>query len=293
MPSRSVLHLAFVTSADLPGIHADDVGLAASLRRLHVEPTACIWSDPGVDWSRFDAVLIRTTWDYFKRYPEFLQWLDALPVPAINNAQLLRWNSDKRYLLQLEQLGVAIIPTRVVAGRELARALSPMSGHEVVLKPTVSGGGWHTVRGTVGDPGFEQAVATLPEAFDYLLQPFVPEVVSDGEWSLLFFDGRFSHAVLKRAAPGDYRVQAIFGGSEEALAPSPAILAGAERALQAVAAIGHPDHAYARVDGVVVGGRFLVMELEMIEPYLFLAHCPPAAERLADMLRRRLDGRGG
>jgi glutathione synthase/RimK-type ligase-like ATP-grasp enzyme len=290
MSVQPLYQLAFATSAELPDIHADDAQLAATLRHLDVQPTACVWSDPAVDWERFDAVLIRTTWDYFKRYPEFLRWLASLPSPAINNAALLRWNSDKRYLLQIERLGVEIIPTRVVPGSELAAALSAMPGQQVVVKPAVSGGSWHTLRGSVGDLMFEEALAMLPAEFDYLLQPFVPEVVTDGEWSLLYFDGVFSHAVLKRAAPGDYRVQALFGGSEEALPPSAAMLASAERALQAVAALGHPDHAYVRVDGVMVDGRFLLMELEMIEPYVFMAHCPDAARRLAANLRRRLDG---
>ena len=285
--------LAIATSAQIPGIHADDAHLAQALKRLGVEPTVCVWNDPDVEWSRFDAVLIRTTWDYFKLFPAFKVWLDQLPVPTINNAPLLRWNSDKRYLLELAPLGVDIIPTRLASGPELIAVLSAMRGQEVVIKPTVSGGAWHTVRGVAGEPEFEHALTQLPAQFEYLVQPFVPEVVADGEWSLLYFDGKYSHAILKRAASGDYRVQAMFGGSEEAIEPSAEIVASAELALQAVAAIGHPDHAYVRVDGVVVDGRFLLMELEMIEPHLFLAHRPDAAERFAGNLRKRLEALRG
>jgi len=280
--------LALATSAQIPAIHADDAHLAASLIRLGVEPTPCIWSDPAVDWSRFDAVLIRTPWDYFQRFAEFTAWLDRLPIPTINAMPVLHWNADKRYLLELETLGVDIIPTRLVQGRELVAELASMAGKEIVIKPTVSGGAWHTVRGVAGEPDFMQAVAQLPVAFAYLIQPFVPEVVADGEWSLLYFDGHYSHAIKKRAAAGDYRVQALFGGSEEVIEPSTSIIASAEKALRAVATLGHADHAYVRVDGVVVDGRFLLMELEMIEPHLFLAHCPEAAERFASNLLRRL-----
>ncbi len=290
---KPAYQLAIATSAQIPGIHADDAHLAESLTCLGVEPTVCIWNDLAVDWSRFDAVLIRTTWDYFKLYPAFKVWLDQLPIPSINNAPLLRWNSDKRYLLELAPLGVDIIPTRLASGHDLAEALSAMRGQEVVIKPTVSGGAWHTVRGVVGDAAFEQAVAQLPAEFEYLVQPFVPEIVADGEWSLLYFDGQYSHAILKRAASGDYRVQAMFGGSEEAIEPSAEIIASAERALRAVAALGHADHAYVRVDGVAVDGRFLLMELEMIEPHLFLSHRPAAAEQFASNLRRRLEALGG
>lgn len=283
--------LALATCAHLPGIHPDDAHLAGALTRLGIEPVACTWSDPSVDWSGFDAVLIRTTWDYFQRYDEFLRWLDCLPVPTINAPALLRWNCDKRYLLELAQLGVDIVPGRIASAKGLSAILAGMTGLDLVVKPTVSGGAWNTVRGVAGDSDFEHAVASLPPTHDYLVQAFVPEIARDGEWSLLFFDGRFSHAVLKRAATGEFRVQTQFGGSIEQVEPDAAMLASARQTLAAVAALGHSDHAYARVDGVVVQGRFRLMELEMIEPALFLAQRPDAAERFAGCLRQRLDRR--
>jgi glutathione synthase/RimK-type ligase-like ATP-grasp enzyme len=253
-----------------------------------VEPVACVWNDPAVDWSGFDAVLIRTTWDYFQRYDEFLQWLERLPVPTINERALLRWNSDKRYLLELSQQGVDIVPARVVSAGQLLELLDGMAGADVVVKPTVSGGAWNTVRGIAGDAGFTREVAALPSSHDYLVQAFVPEIASNGEWSLLFFDGSFSHAVLKRASSGEFRVQSQFGGSVEAVEPDASILASAQQALAAVATLGYPDHAYARVDGVVIDGRFRLMELEMIEPALFLAGRPDAAERFAAKIENRV-----
>jgi glutathione synthase/RimK-type ligase-like ATP-grasp enzyme len=289
MSIQPAYRLALATSAIIPGIHPDDVHLATSLKRLGIEPIACVWNDPSVDWSRFDAVLMRTTWDYFKHYAAFKQWLDQLPIPTINDKQLLHWNSEKRYLLELERLGVDIIPTQIAAAHGLHEMLAAMSGREVVVKPTVSGAAWHTVRGFVGDDVFDRAVAQLPRELDYLVQPFVPEIVSEGEWSVIFFDGRYSHAVIKRAATGDYRVQADYGGSADPVEPAPAIIASAQRALSAAAAIGHPDHAYVRVDGVMVDGRFLLMELEMIEPSLHLTGRPDAAERFASNVRQRVE----
>jgi len=288
MSMQTTHRLALATCAHLPGIHPDDVHLASALARLGIEPVACTWDDPAVDWSRFDAVLIRTTWDYFQRYEAFLQWLERLSVPTINEQALLRWNSDKRYLLELSQLGVDIVPARVVSAGNLRDLLAGMAGDDVVVKPTVSGGAWNTVRGIAGDASFEHAVAALPTTYDYLVQAFVPEVASAGEWSLLFFDGVFSHAILKRAASGEFRVQSQFGGSVEPIEPDAGILASAQKALAAVAKLGYPDHAYARVDGVMIDGRFRLMELEMIEPALFLAGRPDAAERFAANLRRRL-----
>ena len=277
--------LALATCAHLPGVHPDDVHLADSLAKLGIEPVACIWSDPDVDWSGFDAVLIRTTWDYFQRYEEFLQWLDQLPVPTINARELLRWNSDKRYLLELAGRGVDIVPAQVARHAELPTLLARMRGQELVVKPTVSGGAWNTVRGIAGEAAFEQAVAQLPAGYHYIVQDFVPEVARDGEWSLLFFGGEYSHAILKRAASGEFRVQSQFGGSVDAREPTVDMLASARQALEATAALGYKDWAYARVDGVVVDGRFRLMELEMIEPALFLAQRPDAAERFAKQLQ--------
>ena len=289
MSVANPVRLALATCAHLPGVHPDDVQLASSLSALGIEPVAVDWADPAVDWHGFDAVLIRTTWDYFQRYGEFLRWLDALPVPTINAVPLLRWNSDKRYLLELERLGVDIVPARVASLAALPGLLAGMSGQDLVVKPTVSGGAWNTVRGIAGDATFERAVSALPADCEYIVQAFVPEVARDGEWSLLFFDGEFSHAVLKRASSGEFRVQSQFGGSVDPLEPDAQMLASARQVLGAVAALGFADHAYARVDGVVVDGRFRLMELEMIEPALFLSQRPDAAGRFARQLRTRLD----
>ncbi|WP_445146526.1 ATP-grasp domain-containing protein [Dyella sp. Tek66A03] len=288
MSESPIRRLAIATSVIVPGIHPDDAHLAVSLQRLGIEPTACVWNDPDVNWSHFDAVLMRSTWDYFKHYPAFRQWLDQLPVPTINNKALLRWNSDKRYLLELAAQGIEIIPTQIVPASQLQQTLASMPVQQVVVKPTVSGTARHTARGRSDDVAFNQIVAQLPLEFDYLIQPYVPEVVSDGEWSLLFFDGEFSHAVIKRPAAGDYRVQSEFGGTAQAIEPDEALIATAKRALAAAAAIGHADIAYARVDGVISQDRFLLMELEMIEPFLHFEGRHEAAERFAANLRKRL-----
>ncbi|GGA50400.1 ATP-grasp domain-containing protein [Dyella nitratireducens] len=283
--------LAIASSREFSSIHMDDVYLVAVLELLGIEPTVCVWNDPDVDWTAFDAVLIRTIWDYFEHYAAFLAWthtLDRLGVTVINDTKMLRWNGDKRYLLDLERQGVPIIPTRVAHGDALHAVLTSMADQDVVTKPTVSGGAWHTVRGKVGTVDFEQALARLPKQLDYLVQPFVPEVASHGEWSLLYFGGAYSHAVLKRPTSGDYRVQEQHGGIIKPATPDDAMVAAGSRTLAAVAALGHQAPIYARVDGVAVDGQFLMMELEVIEPSLFLAERPDAAERFARLLLERL-----
>ena len=290
--SRVTRRLALATAADHPSIQPDDAHLAATLTRLGIEPISCVWNDPAVDWSAFDAVLIRTIWDYFKHPAAFATWLDRLDrlgVPTINDSRLLRWNSNKRYLFDLADHGVAIIPTRLTPGTDLASVLVSMPAQQVVIKPTVSGGAWQTLRGRVGDAAFAQEVTMLPAGLDYLVQPFVPEIVDAGEWSLLYFSGKFSHGVLKRPAPGDYRVQSEHGGTTVAAEPDAATMVAADKALAAVGAVGYAEPAYARVDGVICDGRFLLMELELIEPFFFLAEQPRSAERFAQQLVSQID----
>ncbi|MEO8748377.1 MAG: hypothetical protein ABI379_12080 [Rhodanobacter sp.] len=276
--------LAFATSAGLPSIQPDDAHLAQVLDDLGLHPVSCVWNDPSVDWSTFDAVLIRTIWDYFQYYPAFLAWLDRLDelgIRTINDSALLRWNSDKRYLLDLAEHGAAVIPSRFADADELDGVMAAMRGQQVVIKPTVSGGAWHTLCGVAGDATLTSAMAGLPAERGYLVQPFVAEIVSAGEWSLVYVGGSYSHAVLKHPSAGDYRVQEEHGGTVTLIEPDSTIRAAAARVLEAVAALGHGKHAYARIDGVASAGQFLMMELELLEPCLFLAGFPAAAERLA------------
>lgn len=283
--------LAVATYALSPGINNDDKLLIECLQARGIASTPVVWNDPAADWSGFDAILIRSIWDYYEFYPAFLEWLtrlDQLGVPTINSTSLLRWNSDKRYLLQLPALGVAIIPTQVATANELPNVLASVQGMQVVLKPTVSGSAWHTVRGVVGSAHFNAAVTALPASFDYLVQPFIPEIESDGEWSMLFFDNVYSHAVRKWPAPNDYRVQSEFGGSVERVTPDNSMLVCAQKALAAVQTLGYRDGCYARIDGVRSGSQFLIMEIEMIEPFLFLTGADGSSERFAEVIARRL-----
>ncbi|RUL76636.1 ATP-grasp domain-containing protein [Dyella choica] len=290
MPTQP-FRLAIASSRQYSSLHEDDLHLATMLERVGMKSTVCVWNDPELDWTAYDAVLVRTIWDYYEHYPAFLAWthtLDRLGITVINDTGMLRWNSDKHYLLDLQRQGVPIIPTRAASGVALHEMLSAMDAREIVIKPTVSGGAWHTVRGRIGSADFEQALAQLPQRLDYLVQPFVPEIASNGEWSLLYFGGEFSHAVLKRPMSGDYRVQVEHGGSITPAMPDQAMLNAGGKILAAVGALGHQQPLYARVDGVVANGQFLTMELELIEPSLFLADRPDATERFAHLLLEQL-----
>jgi glutathione synthase/RimK-type ligase-like ATP-grasp enzyme len=278
--------VALATSADHPELHEHDLPLVDALRAAGLDPVAEVWTDPSVDWSAYDAVLLRSVWDYHVRYDEFTEWLglvDKGGVPVINNSDLVRWNGDKRYLVELRERGVPIVPSQIAAGACLREVVAGLDGQEIVIKPTVSASARHTVRGIAGSDELSRAMDHLPDTV-YLVQPFVHEIVTDGEWSLMFIDGEFTHAVVKRPAAGDYRVQLMFGGVSVLADPSPDVLESARAALEAASA----GTLYARVDGVVVNGRFLLMELELIEPYLFLPEFPAAAHKLAAAVADRV-----
>lgn len=278
--------IALATSAEYAELHPDERPLLDALRAAGLDPVVEVWTDPSVDWSAYDAVLLRTVWDYFWLYAEFTEWLaqlDKAGVPVLNSTDQVRWNSDKQYLLELRERGVAIVPSQIAAGACLREVVAGLTGQQIVVKPTVGGNALHTVRGVAGSPEFEQALSDLPDVV-YLVQPFVPEIQSDGEWSLLFFNGEFSHAVVKRPAAGDYRVQESYGGQMTPTDPPTAVLESAQAALAA----SGPTPTYARVDGVVVNDRFLLMEIELIEPYLFLPQSPDAASKLATAVAARV-----
>ncbi|GAA1625407.1 ATP-grasp domain-containing protein [Georgenia ruanii] len=238
---------------------------------------------PGTDWAAAPLTVVRSPWDYITRCAEFLAWAGAVAERSalVNPAQVLGWNAHKGYLADLAAAGVPVVPTMHVPARtaELGAVLGRFDG-EVVLKPAVSAGAAGVLRVPADAPGALEHLAGLTTAGDALVQPFVPAVVERGETSLVFFGGAYSHAVRKVPAAGDYRVQGHHGGQTRAVEPTAAELAVAAHALAAVPG----EAAYARVDLVDLDGAPALMELELIEPDLFLTHAPGAAGRFADHL---------
>jgi glutathione synthase/RimK-type ligase-like ATP-grasp enzyme len=252
-----------------------------------------IWNDPAVNWQDFDMVLLRSTWDYYMRPGEFLAWLDDLPVPVWNPPELVRWNYHKKYLLELAANGFKVVPTHLIdrgSSADLASILRENDWQEAVIKPAIANSAFNTFRVDAQNLAFVQTQLTqsLPR-MDMLIQPFVPHITS-GEWSLIFFrealgDIRFSHAVLKLPAEGDMRVQAEFGGQTFAQKPPASLVHDAHKLLESV----RYPWLYARVDGVAADERLLLMELELIEPEIFLEHHPTAADTFTQVLKGYLD----
>ena len=283
--------VALATQAALPDLSADDRLLVPALAARGVHATAAVWSDPSVDWTIFDAVAIRSCWDYHLRHDEFLAWvaqLERAGVALWNPPAVIRWNAEKGYLRDLGERGVRIVPTRWIERGSTATlydVLHDAGWDAAVVKPAISASAhetWRTSRDAAARD--ERRFRALVDHGRVLVQPFMEAVVAAGEWSLVFIGGELSHAMLKRARSGDFRVQSEHGGSATRGNPGARVVEQARRALHA----GASDSLYARVDGCVVDDEFVLMELELIEPLLFLAEHPEAPARFASALVERM-----
>ncbi|MFI5242368.1 MAG: RimK family alpha-L-glutamate ligase, partial [Gemmatimonadales bacterium] len=279
--AKDPVRVALVTYSGKPALTPDDGALRDALAALGAQVEACPW-DGDASWASFDRIVLRSCWNFHHRPREFVRWVSnigaSLPGRLRNSAALATWSVDKRYLRDLGARGVCIVPTAWVApdaGRPAPTLASIIASHRatdgVVVKPAISATAHDTWRvgahdAAVHEERFAELVARSHAGV--MVQPFVPEIL-DGEWSQIFLGGEYSHAVIKKAASGDFRVQHDFGGTVEARRPGAALVADARSALHAAAeATGTrvEEILYARVDGVERDGRLVLMELELIEP---------------------------
>ncbi|MGH7336344.1 MAG: ATP-grasp domain-containing protein [Myxococcota bacterium] len=284
--------VALVTYRALPELDADDRPLAAALRAAGVEVAIVAWDDPGFDWAAARLVVLRNPWDYFHRLDEFLAWAERVSrvTTLVNPLAALRWNLHKGYLVELAERGAPVVPTLLLARGEsfdIARTVAERGWRDFVLKPAVSADSWETHRLGAGQLDVAQAHVDrlLPER-DLLVQPFLDAVEAHGERCLIHVDGRYSHAVRKNALTQGGRWAGLPEGT-----PVEADADEREAAARVLAACPLGDLLYARVDLVRdAGGKPLLLELELVEPTLFVADQPAGLERLVAALRRRLHG---
>lgn len=284
------MYVALATAAELDISDQDEHLLEPALISAGMQAQIRFWDDPTVDWSDFDAVVIRSTWDYVAKYPAFLAWIDHVASVArlFNPPEVLRWNLHKGYLIELEDRGVPIVPTAWLGkgdGIDLADIGASRGWKDVVVKPAIDAGARGLFRVT-GDLEAGQAqLDALLATDDVMVQEFQTGLIDHGELSIVCLDGEFSHAVRKRAKPGDVRIQIEYGGTYTPEEPDDATCGLAEWIVQAT---GH-DLLYARVDLVpAVDGSWQLGELELAEPALYLRWAPGSADRMAEAIRRRL-----
>ncbi len=265
----------------------EDRILTGALEKRGLKVTRTNWDNPDFNWAETKYVMFRTPWDYFNRYDEFAVWLESAGkvTKFINPIENINWNIDKHYMLDLEKSGINIPPTVFIEpgdSRTLTEITNELNWSEFILKPAISGGAWHTYRLDNGSiPGHEAVFKELVKERSMLVQEYQTSISTKGEVSYMVFGGKFTHAVIKKAKAGDFRVQDNFGGTVHDYSPSTSEIEFAELVVER----SIPNIAYARVDVMWDNNdRLSVGELELFEPALWFSKNPTAAELLAEII---------
>jgi len=277
-----------VTCQRLPKLSVSDQLLLQPLEELGFTPQPVIWNDKKADWLSYDYLIPRSCWDYYKHIDDYNVWLTyltAIHARVWNPVPVLRWNSTKKYLKDLEYNGVNIIPTVYITMKEkyfLHDIIKNKKWKHFVLKPAIGADGFEVSRGEIDTvKSSQKQLDNLLKKSDVLIQPLMNEAVDDGEYSLIFIGGNYSHAVLKRPKAGDFRSTYAFGGSVTTIKPSNMLIRQASRILEKL----DTPTLYARVDGINVRETFMIMELELTEPYLYFESAPSSAMKFAKIFQ--------
>jgi glutathione synthase/RimK-type ligase-like ATP-grasp enzyme len=286
------MKLALATSRQYLNMDPDNQLLLPVLKAAGFSVTVALWDEPNINWDAFDVCLIRSTWDYHTRLTEYLTWIDhvATQTRLLNPAPVIRWNANKRYLQELETQGIPVVETLWTTPEtktDIQEVLTEAGWDKAVVKPVVSASGHETHVVSLSTISAEQQAAlnTLMTTQDLMIQPYLESIETDGEISLLYFGGRFSHALVKRPAKGEFRTQEHFGGQFTLIPDTPELLTLGERILSLVPG---ETPLYARVDLMTnPQGQPCLSELELIEPSFFLKLDPQSPARMAQALSER------
>lgn len=281
------MRVALITGAEMAKPDPESHLLIHELGLLGITSELISWRAP-LDWSLFDLVVIRTPWDYFLHLEEFLSWVEDVEkvTRVLNSSCILRWNCHKKYLKELSGLGVPTVPTLwVTKNQQCDGLMDSIEWPIVVVKPAVSIGAIGALKGNPQDSHVKHHLEEELKKGDVMIQPFLESVADFGELSLIYFNGAYSHSILKKPQQGDYRVQDAYGGTNTVFEPEIEAQKIGDQVMSHL-----PDFSlYARVDLVKYQNQWLLMELEAIEPELFLPLDPQASVRLAKAIQFHLN----
>lgn len=248
------------------------------------------WRNESVNWDDYDVVIVRSTWDYQDAPDAFMKTMQSIDNSSAvleNSLATLEWNINKAYLKDIEEQGVRIVPTRwfeTFDGGGIADVVRSWECEEFILKPLVSANADHTYRLTLAS--FQEQASILGKVFEqrpFMLQPFIHSIVTEGEYSLFYFAGEYSHSILKKPKQNDFRVQEEHGGELELVEPAKVLKELAQTTLKTLP----DDPLYARLDFIRTEEGFAVMEVELIEPSLYFNMDDNSAQRFVDVFIRR------
>jgi hypothetical protein len=271
----------------LEGYVSDDELAIPALTELGWDVSTISWRDPSVDWNDFEITVIRTPWDYQRHPAEFLSVLsliDGSRSRLENSLDIIKWNLSKRYLRDLEAAGVPVVPTlwdESYNRQNFTRWQEDLASKELILKPTISA----TAEDTYRLREFDSRLEDIFRNRDFMVQPFMPEIVEEGEYSLFYFNGEFSHSILKTPKLDDFRVQEEHGGIITSIVASADLIGAGAHTMKYIGEMP----LYARIDLVrSVGNRWLLMELELIEPALYFRMDAGSSEKFAHAMDSRM-----
>lgn len=265
-------YVVYSPGGDYSFADAEHNGLLHFLKEKGLDVRREDWDNPQVDWTQYGCIILKSPWDYVEKMDLFDAWLrqiSELNILLLNPATIVRWNCDKHYLQDIAAAGLNTLPTRFLQAGERFDPQTHLTGFatdKLVVKPCISGASKNTFVVSQDSTGKIHTINKLLEQEAMMVQPFMPQINEEGEWSFLFFNGQFSHALLKTPAPDDFRCQQQFGGTVRPIIPTSEQLASVSRYVHEFA----KGCLYARVDGLMIDGIFCLMELELIDPYLFL-----------------------
>ncbi|OGG03654.1 hypothetical protein A2W14_04020 [Candidatus Gottesmanbacteria bacterium RBG_16_37_8] len=282
--------IGLITFSKKPLLTPSDNLLLEPLKKAGFDPLAVPWDKKNVNWSAYNFLILRSCWNYHFNFPLFLNWLDQLEkvkIKILNPVEIVNWNVNKKYLKDLERIGVPIVPTVFLAKGEkvnLKDLVSKRDWQEIVIKPAVGASSYNVLR--FQDNEYDKAQVKLNEIVKrsaVLIQPLMKEVIEEGEYSLIFFGREYSHTVLKRPKIGDFRALG-FGASYTKIEPDKKLISQAGDILSKIKS----DLLYARLDGISQNGVFILIEIELIEPHLFFDLDPQSPTRFVKAFEERI-----
>jgi len=285
-------HVALLSMDNLDEFECYDSLLEYPMKELGWKTCEISWRDKQVDWNDFDAVIIRSPWDYQDHCDAFLLTLEKIEKSKAilaNCLDLVKWNINKNYLRQLENDDVAIIPTlwhNHYSESILSDAFDFFEVEQLIIKPCISANADDTYRLNRKASNIDHsAMEKLFDDRDFMLQPFMTSIIEEGEYSLFFFNNKYSHSIIKKPQKGDFRVQEEHGGQLALIQPAEKLMTAAKQAL------AHLPHKtlYARLDFVRAADDFLLMEAELIEPSLYFNMDADSPARFAQAFVEYID----
>lgn len=263
--------VGFITCEEFADLYYDDQYLVAPFSKAGIEIIPIIWDRP-IDYEKFDLLVFRSAWDYHQKTAQFKEWLKTLKnvsTPICNAPAIIEQNYDKHYLKNLQEKGFSIIPTLFfedVRQIDLATILEEQGWQKGVIKPVISMSAYHTYSFDENKcADLQQQLEQYYSETSVMVQKFTPEITTEGEWSIVFFDKTYCMSALKKPKAGDFRVQGELGGTVEYLDPPKKIIEEAKEILDSY----QEDILYARMDGIIHNGQFQLMEAELIDPELY------------------------